>query len=191
MIDKNTIREVHQKLRKTLSGEECSRLSQKIANQFFSSIDLSTVRTLHTFLPIVSKNEPDTWLIIERLQKEFPQVRLSIPKVHDDHLVNFYFDRKEQLQKNQWNILEPVNGEQTPIASIDLVLVPLLAFDSTGNRVGYGKGFYDKFLSKCRTDCKKVGLSFFESTDQLIPANFYDVRLNAVVTPTTIFHFKT
>lgn len=189
MLDKKTVRETHIGLRKKLSKEECSELSQKLCTKFFSSIDLSAIKTLHTFLPIVSKNEPDTWLIIEKLQKEFPQVRISIPKVNKHHLLNFYFDGQVELKKNQWNILEPVSGEQTSIATIDLVLVPLLAFDSKGNRVGYGKGFYDRFLSECKASCMKIGLSFFGPTEQLIRVDPFDVQLNTVITPVQVFQF--
>lgn len=64
-----------------------------------------------------------------------------------------------------------------------MVLVPLLAYDKNGHRVGYGGGFYDKFLAECKTGCKKVGLSFFPPLDFLLPSEAYDITIDCIVTP--------
>ncbi|MBI1769462.1 MAG: 5-formyltetrahydrofolate cyclo-ligase [Bacteroidetes bacterium] len=187
-MTKKKIRSEYLKLRLKLSEEKYSNLNQKLCANFFSEVDLSTVHTLHTFLPIHSKKEPNTWLIIEKLKKDFPVVRISIPKVENNRLVNFYFEGESQLGKNQWGILEPISGEKTPTDKIDLVIVPLLAFDKNSNRVGYGKGFYDRFLKECRMDCKKIGLSFFEPIDELIQVDQYDIPLDVIITPSQGSH---
>lgn len=107
----------------------------------------------------------------------------------DDHrLINYYFESKDQVSENQWHIPEPVFGELTPTDDIDVVVVPLLVFDKTGHRLGYGKGFYDRFLSTCRPDCKKIGLSFFEPTES-IPFEKTDVALTCAITPTQSYFF--
>ena len=64
-----------------------------------------------------------------------------------------------------------------------LVLVPGVCFDQTGHRVGYGKGFYDRFLKTCRPGCLKVGLSYFEPVDPIDDVHDGDVRLDFIVTP--------
>jgi 5-formyltetrahydrofolate cyclo-ligase len=69
------------------------------------------------------------------------------------------------------------------------VFIPLLAFDKSGHRVGYGAGYYDRFLSKCKPDCLKVGLSFFEPVDEISDADEFDVKLNHCVTPSKIWTF--
>lgn len=189
-MTKQEIRSNYLKLRLALSTNDCAIFSKKLCDLFFSDLDLSHIKTLHTFLPIISKNEPDTRLIIKKLNQDFPKIRVSIPKVENDHLINFYFEENNELKENKWGIDEPLVGELTPAEKIDIVIVPLLAFDLTGNRLGYGKGFYDKFLSTCRTDCKKIGLSFFEPIKELITVDQYDIPLNAVITPSQFFEFK-
>ena len=189
-MTKQEIRSEYQQLRLALSPERLSLLSEKLSAFFFSNVDLSSVNTIHLFLPILSKNEPDTWLIIRKLKNEFPHVRISIPRVENDHLANFYFESDSQLKKNKWGIQEPAFGVSTPTEKIDLVIVPLLAFDKKGSRLGYGKGFYDKFLSTCRSNCKKIGLSFFEPYLELIPVDQHDLPLDAVITPSQVFEFK-
>ncbi len=190
-MTKQEIRNHYLKLRERIKDSEYSVLSQNICSSFFSAIDLSAVQTLHIFLPIISKKEPNTWFIIDRLTIEFPGIRISIPKMKDDNtLINFYFAGKNQIKENKWKIPEPQFGEITLSHAIDLVVVPLLAFDLNGNRVGYGKGYYDRFLKECKIECKKVGLSFFDPTEEMSEINELDIRLDAVITPKRTFHFN-
>jgi 5-formyltetrahydrofolate cyclo-ligase len=93
-----------------------------------------------------------------------------------------------QLKQNQWGIDEPEFGEEIYPEEFDLIIVPLLAFDKSGHRVGYGKGYYDRFLSKCRPDAKRIGLSFFKPTDN-IDAEEHDLQLTSVITTAEIFTF--
>ena len=78
----------------------------------------------------------------------------------------------------------------TPVfVRINMIFVPLLSFDKNGYRVGYGKGFYDRYLSQCRGDCLKIGFSYFEPLDAIDDTNEFDVPLNLCVTPTTVYVF--
>ena len=70
-----------------------------------------------------------------------------------------------------------------------MVILPLLAFDQQGYRVGYGKGFYDKFLSGCREDCLKVGFSYFEPIETIDDCNEFDVPLDLCITPQNVYVF--
>jgi 5-formyltetrahydrofolate cyclo-ligase len=106
-----------------------------------------------------------------------------------DDLTNFYLQNRSQVVENKWGIPEPQSGDPVPTSKIDLVVVPLLAYDNDGHRVGYGKGFYDRFLLCCRPDCKKIGLSFFDPAEIITDAATHDIRLDAVVTPTKSFSF--
>ncbi len=166
-----------------LSESEVANFSRAMCDHFFSSIDLSFLKIIHVFLPIPQKKEPDTWLIIERIRREFPNIQLSVPKVVNDQLENYRFEGMHQLKQNNWGIWEPQQGVPTEVAKIDLVIVPLLALDSTGHRVGYGKGFYDRLLKTCRPDCKKIGLSFFNTIEKISDVNDHDIALDAVITP--------
>ena len=98
---------------------------------------------------------------------------------------------KTELIENKWGIREPVSGEAVKPTTIDMILVPGLAFDRAGHRVGYGKGFYDRFLKTCRDDCVKIGLSYFEPVDEIAEAHEGDAALDFCVTPEGIFNAKT
>ncbi len=175
--------------RLALSDADCLTSSRQICEQFISHFDLSFSKIIHLYLPIEKNKEPDTWLILDRVRREFPNISISIPKVKDNQLQNFFFEGIHQLDKNSWGIPEPKQGIETPTEKIDLVIVPLLAYDLKGNRVGYGKGFYDKFLSQCTPACKKVGLSFFEPVSEIEEVDQYDIALTHCVTPHKVYSF--
>lgn len=184
-MTKQELRKVYLQKRKALSEAEYGQLNFKVYQNFFTNIDLSFVHVLHTFLPIHSKREVDTWLIIDRIRREFPNVRVSTPKVNSQTGVfdSFYFEGLHQLATNEWGIQEPRQGIPTEPEKVDVVLIPLLAYDKNGHRVGYGKGFYDKFLSTCRPDCTKIGLSLFEAEERIDGVAEFDIRIDQCITP--------
>ncbi len=188
-MKKEELRKIYLAKRSALSFTEHSQLSQRLCDQFFSTVDLSRISVLHIYLPIEAKHEPDTWLIIKRIRKEFPTIRISIPKVNGIDLENIYFEELLLLEKGPWDILEPSQGTFTPPEKIDLVIVPLLTFDRQGHRIGYGKGYYDRFLKTCRPNCIKIGLSFFDPEPIIEEKSVNDVSLNACLTPEQCFRF--
>jgi len=189
-MTKQELRKIYLEKRQALSAAEYGQLNFQLYQNFFSSIDLSFTKVLHTFLPITSKNEPDTWLIIDRIRREFPHVRISIPRVNSQkgELENFYFEGLHQLTTNEWGIQEPKQGIPTEPEKIDFVVVPLLIFDKKGYRIGYGKGYYDQFLSQCQPKTKKVGISLFPPVESL-PVEAHDVQLNYCITPSGMYEF--
>ncbi|HCM77120.1 MAG TPA: 5-formyltetrahydrofolate cyclo-ligase [Cytophagales bacterium] len=189
---KTALRTYYLEKRKTISEQEYLQYNLRIAERFFSFIDLSFVKVVHSFLPLTSNKEPDTWLIIDRIRREFPHIRLSIPRINrkTDSLENFFFEGLHQLEENNWGIQQPKQGTPTPPEKIDLVLVPLLIFDEAGHRVGYGKGYYDRFLATCRKDCKKIGLSLFPPITKISDANEKDFPLTACLTPENSYYFE-
>ncbi len=182
---KKELRPVYIEKRLALSDEEYTLRNQKIVDNFFSNFDLKEIKVIHIFLPMIKYKEFNTWLIIERIKKEYPTIRFSIPRVNNKNQVleNFYFDSPDQLKENPWGIQEPQFGERTHPEDIDLVIVPLLAVDNTGHRVGYGKGYYDKLLSQCKPTCLKVGFSLFDPVEKIEDVNELDVALNFCITP--------
>jgi 5-formyltetrahydrofolate cyclo-ligase len=185
-MTKQQLRKIYLEKRKALSEGEYAQLSFQLYQNFFSNVDLSFIKVVHTFIPITSKREPDTLLIIDRIRREYPHIRISIPRVNTDRneLENFFFEGLHQLATNAWGIQEPKQGVSTESEKIDMVLVPLLVCDGTGHRVGYGKGFYDKFLKHCRPDVKKIGISLFEPVDAIEDTHSADIPLTALLTPT-------
>ena len=190
-MTKEELRKIYLQKRLSLSEAEYTELSFQLYQTFFKSIDLTSIKILHTFLPLKKNKEPDTWLIIDHIQREFPHIRISIPRV-DDHtskLENIFFEGVHQLQKNKWGIPEPAQGLPTDPETIDMVLIPMLIFDKHGNRIGYGKGFYDKFLPTCRIDCKRVGISLFDPVERIEDINELDVPVHYCVTPSTLYRY--
>lgn len=123
---------------------------------------------------------------------EFPEIVTCAPRVDfaANQLENVRYSAETKLAVNKWRILEPQNGELVAPQKLDAVLIPLLTFDKRGFRVGYGKGFYDKFLKTCRADCPKIGLSLFPPTEKIADAADFDVPLDWCVTPETVFRFN-
>jgi 5-formyltetrahydrofolate cyclo-ligase len=189
-MTKEEVRKTYLQKRLALSEGAYQQLNFQLYNQFFAQIDLSFIKCIHIFLPIESKKEPDTWPIIDRIRREFPHVRISIPKVIGDQLENIYFEGLHQLKKNKWGILEPEQGFPTPTEKIDMVIVPLLAVDNNGHRVGYGKGFYDRFLAECRIRCLRIGISLFDPVEIIEDMDDLDIALTHCLTPSMLLKFE-
>lgn len=186
-MTKTELRKIAARQRKDLSEEQVRAYSQQLLD-LFSSFDLSAVRTIHLFLPIAEKKEPDTFLFIDWLASNRPEIRIVVPRADFDTalMTNYVYQGRDGLVKNLYNILEPEKGS-LHTGDVDLVFVPMLAFDLAGYRVGYGKGFYDRFLQGINT--LKVGLSFFEPVECIVDVNEHDVRLDMCITPGKIYHF--
>jgi len=188
-MEKEALRKIYLQKRSQLNDAEHSLLSRRLCDQFFLHIDLSFLKVIHCFLPLKSKREPDTWLIIERIRREFPHIRLVIPKVNGNKLDHFYFEGLHQLEINKWGIEEPKQGIPAELHRINLVLVPLLCFDEKGNRVGYGKGYYDQFLPNLPATCQRLGISFWDGAEVIDDVNDFDIPLQAVLTPKGMITF--
>jgi len=173
--------------RKRLTREDITRLNEALLAQF-STLDFRNINTLHIFLPIVEKNEPDTFLLINWLQIHQPQLHILVPRADFSTalMTHHTYRGEEDLRKSIFNILEPIQEEQYT-GKIDMVIVPLLAFDDRGYRVGYGKGFYDRFLEG--QNCIKAGLSFFSSVGTIADTHMNDIRLDLCITPERIIYF--
>lgn len=187
-MTKSEIRKISSARRKALSAAELRNLSLKLLDNF-KKLDLSAIKTIHIFLPIEEKQEPDTFLFIEWLREAHPGIQIIVPKADFNSLLMTHHvltDHKD-LQKNIFNILEPQKSVLHS-GDIDLVLVPLLAIDKHGYRVGYGKGFYDRFLQERKTI--KMGVALFEPVDEISDADEHDIPLDSCITPYGRFDFK-
>ena len=175
-----------------LPPDERDIRSSKIAYNFFQTFGLQRVSFLHCFIPIEKYNEVDTTPIFIGLWRRFPHITTVVPRVNfqTGEMDSVTYSLNSELVKNAWEIREPAGSELVPASMIDLVVVPGLAFDRDGHRVGYGKGFYDRFLGKCRPDCIKVGLSFFDPVEVIEDAHGGDIRLDYLVTPKTVLAFE-
>lgn len=173
--------------RDLLSPSTISDLSIAISNQLLK-LPIWNFNYFHIFLSIEEKKEVDTNYILTILQGKDKNVILS--KMHDDkELIHFLLTDNTLIKKNKWNVPEPVDGIEVAANKIDVIFVPLLAFDTLGNRVGYGKGYYDTFLSQCKKDVIKIGLSYFDAEDQITDVYDTDIPLDYCITPNKIYKF--
>ncbi|CAA9281906.1 MAG: 5-formyltetrahydrofolate cyclo-ligase [uncultured Adhaeribacter sp.] len=191
-MQKATLRREMQQKRRAYPSAEIAARSQAIGEQFLNYFNLQPVRTLHLFLPIPAQNEVDTWYIIRQLRAQFPEITIVVPitDVAGQTLSHGELAPDAELQPNQWGILEPKSITSVAEYTLDMVLVPLLAFDELGHRVGYGKGFYDRFLPQCRPDTITVGLSLENAGPQITDVHAGDVTLQYAVTPDKVYQFR-
>jgi 5-formyltetrahydrofolate cyclo-ligase len=192
-MKKSYLRKHYLSKRKAILAEEMAIKSQQITDLFFQNFDLSKIQYLHIFLPIIKHNEIDTFLIIKHLQQNDAQKNIIIPKIipEKSELENYIFDEKNLIE-NHWGILEPSGENSIKILpeQIDLVIIPLLIFDKNGNRVGYGKGFYDRFLQQCKPETLKIGLCLEEPIEMIEDINEFDVKMDFCITPAKVYKFK-
>ena len=187
-MTKKELRTKHKALRAKLSAEEIEEKSLQIANQLLK-LDIWKNTFFHIFLPIREKNEVDTEFILQILHGKDKEIVVSKSDFEGLTMSHFLLTDATKFEKNQYGISEPIDGLEVPVAKIDVVFVPLLAFDKQGNRVGYGKGFYDKFLSECKPETIKIGLSFFDAEDLIDGVFENDVKLDFCITPKTLYKF--
>ncbi|MGX7667319.1 5-formyltetrahydrofolate cyclo-ligase [Flavobacterium pedocola] len=175
--------------RKKLTFDEIQLMSLEIANLCLS-LPVWDKTYFHLFLPIEEQKEINTEYLLQILAGRDKEVVISKADFNTRKMTHFLLTDNTKIKNNDYGIPEPVDGLEVPSPKIDVVFVPLLAYDKTGHRVGYGKGFYDTFLAECKPEVIKIGLSYFdpEATIEDIAEN--DIRLNYCVTPEGIFEFK-
>lgn len=190
-MTKQELRQLYRLERQQLSGNELRAFNHRLLG-LLKKMDWSKCQYCHVYLPISRNQEPDTLLFISWIQDTLPSVRLVVSQSHaEDHSMSHYLlDNTTTYVENKWGIPEPVSGTPVDEKLLDMVLVPLLICDQTGNRVGYGKGFYDRFLKKCRPDVQKIGLSFFEPVEKITDVDPYDIALDCCITPQHIIYFE-
>lgn len=187
---KKEARKVYDKKRNELNYTDRLKWDDLILINF-QSIELPHLGAVFSFYPMEERNEINVFIITDFLHFRNPNLQICYPKMQIDELnmeaIACHADTI--FEANAINILEPLDTEVVDPLDIDMVLVPMLAFDLKGNRVGFGKGYYDRYLSRCRPDCIKVGLSYFEPVERIEDTNEFDVPLNFCITPQKAYVF--
>lgn len=176
------------KKRLALSEDKVNFLSGKILENFLRFFQPVRDQKIHLFLPIKKFNEIDTYLFIKYFFENGIQV--FVPKMIEEKLISVELTSETILVQNQWGISEPETDEDSGLNDFDYILTPLLYCDCQGNRIGYGKGFYDRFFSQLNnSECKKIGINFFSPDEKIDDSDKYDVPLDYLVTPEEILSF--
>ena len=185
---KKELRAKYKALRNQLSENDVQEMSLVIANTVLT-LPVWEKTYFHIFLPITEHKEVNTEFILHSLSGKDKEIVISKCDFETCHLLHFLLTDNTKIKKNEYNIPEPVDGLEVPTKKIEVVFVPLLAFDNKGHRAGYGKGFYDKFLTDCTRETIKIGLSFFEAEEIIDDVFENDVKLDYCVTPNKVYEF--
>ena len=191
-MNKKDLRIKYKALRKELSENEVEEMSLAIANKALT-LPIWEKTFFHIFLPITEQNEVNTEFLLHLLSGKDKEILISKSDFATRKMTHFLLTDNTKIKKNEYNIPEPDDTHKAaielPTSKIEVVFVPLLAFDKTGHRVGYGKGFYDTFLSECKPEVIKIGLSFFEAEESIQDVFEMDIRLDYCVTPSEVYRF--
>lgn len=194
-MNKKELRKIYLHKRKGLSDLEKETQSKRIHDLLFSRLMMHHYDRIHCYLPILSKNEVDTSIILTTLLKDFSPT-LYAPKITAKGIMSHHdFSAFGDFEPNKLGIPEPkgetgLSNENFFDTDDDiLIIVPLLAFDKKGYRVGYGGGFYDRFLAHKTKNTTTVGLSFFEAEDQISDIDNLDIPLDHCVTIGRVWSF--
>ena len=189
-MTKKELRKIFREKRNALTPAEKSKLDDLLLIQF-QGADLPFIGTVLSYWPIGANNEPATHLFTRYLECCNPGIQIAYPKAdfgkNELHAIATTGETSFVMTVHQ--IYEPGSNDVIAARGLDMILVPLLAFDKEGYRVGYGKGFYDKFLAGCRKDCIKAGFSYFPPVDNIPEKGEFDVPLDLCITPQTVYVF--
>jgi 5-formyltetrahydrofolate cyclo-ligase len=181
-MKKQELRALYKQKRKDLTKIQIKGLQENIYQQIYN-LDLSKVNNVHVFLSIPKFKEIDTVPLISYFRNRNKRIVISKCNFKDNRLSHFYFEDDTVLALNKFGVPEPANAEPALENDLDLIFVPLLISDIKKYRVGYGKGFYDRFLSNCRKDAKFIGLNFFPPITAIEDKNEFDIPLHQVIYP--------
>ncbi|PRP67439.1 5-formyltetrahydrofolate cyclo-ligase [Nonlabens agnitus] len=189
MKSKRSLRKEYQDKREQLTDDDIHKLSLDIANNILE-LDIWGYKNFHLFLPIENKKEVQTEYIMQVLQGRDKNIVLSRSDFKTMEMRHFLLTDQTVIKKNNYGIPEPEGDDfEVDPKQLDVIFVPLLAVDHNGSRIGYGKGFYDRFLHLCRPNALKIGVSFFEPLDEKIPIDQNDVSIDQLVTPNSVSVF--
>ena len=186
-MDKKSLREYCKLQRSELNEQEREERSLAIANKSLE-MDIWDRKIYHIFLPILRLGEINTEYFLNILNGKDKDIVIPKTDFSTNTMSHYLLTDSTSIQINTWGIPEPQDGIIIEKNLLDVIFVPLLGFDLKGNRLGYGKGFYDRFLAQCKEDCLKIGLSYFAPLET-IPAEKNDILLDACITADKIYNF--
>ena len=188
-MKKDIVRKIYLKKRQELSPSKFEEDSFQLVQNTIELIKEYKPECIHCFLPIHSKGEINTTPIIEYCWKNNINVVVPVSNFEEGTLKNAEFKPLTKTKQTKNNITEPIDPIWGKNDNIDIVITPLLAFDPKGYRVGYGKGFYDRFFAALHKDAKRIGISLFKNCEGIEDINEQDISLTHCVTPNKTYSF--
>ena len=187
-MTKKVLRKLYKEKRGQLTLSQRKIASDKIAEHIAAHFNWEN-KVISIFLPIDRLNELETASIIQLLAKK-NTIALPFTALKEFAMEHRKLATDTIITKNEWDIPEPQNGEIIQPTLLDIIFIPLLISDEHGYRVGYGKGFYDRFLANCREDALFIGLNYFPSISKISDTEKTDIPLNYLISPEGIEKFK-
>lgn len=184
---KSELRKIYLEKRKSLSKIEITTLSQKIIDNFILQFNPIKSQKIHCFLPIERFNEVNTLPLLNYCKER--GIRFFVPKMLGENLISIEITENIKMKKNSWGILEPTSNKDSGETHFEFVITPLLYCDVYGNRIGYGKGFYDGLFSNLSRQSQKVGVGFFPPNEEITDIWKKDVPLDYLITPELVLSF--
>lgn len=184
---KAELRKKYMQQRKALSRDEAFLLSEKIFKNFITYFKPQAGQKIHIFVPIEKFNEIDTQIFINHFLMQ--NIRVYVPKVVGDQLISIEVFNDTVFEINSWGISEPVSNKDSGETDFHYVITPLLYCDPNGNRVGYGKGFYDRLFQSVPSETKKIGVNYFDPDVFIDDVWENDIPLDYLVAPTAVLSF--
>lgn len=186
-MSKETYRNKYKRFRESISDKDLEDKSLAIANNVLS-LDIWDYSFYHIFLPIQKLREVNTEYILSILNGKDKNIVISRSDLQNRTMSSILLTDNTIIKPNKWGIPEPIGGIPIAEHQLEVIFVPLLAFDLQGHRIGYGKGFYDRFLATCPKNILKIGLSLFEAESKL-PSTQDDIQLTHCITANKIHQF--
>ena len=188
-MKKDIVRKTYLKKRQELPAAVFEEEESHLIQNTIELIKKFKPACIHCFLPIVSKGEINTMLIIQYCWENNINVVVPVSNFEEGTLKNAEFGPDTKTKQTKNNITEPIDPIWKKNDVIDLVITPLLAFDLKGYRVGYGKGFYDRFFASLHNDAKRIGISLFGPCSDIENITEQDIPLTHCVTPNKTYTF--
>lgn len=182
---KKELREEFLALRNQLTKKDVEERSDIIIANIKRTFDLSKYDTLAFYLPL--GNEVDLRPLIQELLNQGKTIVL--PKVLDKHTMAFFpIKDLDDYHLGRFNVMEPNSNEKMPKDAIEIMFIPGIAFSSKGYRLGFGAGYYDRYLADYPHT--KVGVCFAFQLVPELPTDSYDIPMDIIITetPTPLFH---
>jgi 5-formyltetrahydrofolate cyclo-ligase len=166
--------------RNSLPAEKLEKKSALIGEKLLALPEFQKAEKLMLYFSI--KNEVGTRPLIKECLKQGKQVFLPKTEFEKKKIILTQISSIEEVKKTRQGLFEPIGAKTAKASELDLIVVPGVAFDREGNRIGMGRGFYDELLRKTSTKVKLVGLCFEENLAEEVPTESHDVKMNLIVT---------
>lgn len=184
--NKEILRKVYKEIRLKIKKSDKKRKSLKIWRKIKKMDIYKNKKTIMFYYS--KENEVDTRLMIEKSIKDGK--RVILPKIINGELFPIQIEDLDNLREGPYGIKEPSDAEGVDLSEIELIFVPGIVFDKKGYRIGYGGGYYDRFLSKLPSNTIKIGLAFSEQIIEQIPHEDWDIRMDILVTDKEVIYIS-